>query len=59
VPRLTKKDAPAAEAPKPKRTRRKKVTHEQIAERAYHLALAGGPDPIENWLRAERELVAV
>jgi hypothetical protein len=56
---LTKKDAQPAETPKPKRTRRKKVTHDQIAERAYHLALAGGADPVENWLQAERELVAV
>jgi hypothetical protein len=35
------------------------VTHEQIALRAYELHLQGvGADPMENWLRAERELVA-
>jgi hypothetical protein len=34
------------------------VTHEQIAARAYELHLAGaGGDPLEHWLRAERELV--
>jgi hypothetical protein len=35
------------------------VTHEQIALRAYELHLQGaGADPMDNWLRAERELVA-
>jgi hypothetical protein len=35
------------------------VTHEQIALRAYELHLRdGGTDPLHNWLRAERELVA-
>jgi hypothetical protein len=35
------------------------ITHEQIALRAYELHLLGaGADPMENWLRAERELVA-
>jgi hypothetical protein len=35
------------------------VTHEQIALRAYELHLLGaGADPMENWLRAERELVS-
>jgi hypothetical protein len=34
------------------------VTHEQIALRAYELHLLGaGADPVDNWLRAERELV--
>ena len=34
------------------------VSHEQIALRAYELHLLGaGADPMENWLRAERELV--
>jgi hypothetical protein len=43
-------------------TRRKKVvpapTQQEIAERAYHLWLAGGADPLANWLAAERELAA-
>jgi hypothetical protein len=35
------------------------VTHEQIALRAYELHLLGaGADPMDNWLRAERELVS-
>ena len=62
-----------ADEPRPKRTRRilkpgsrrraaaaaAPVTHEQIALRAYQLHLLGeGSDPMENWLKAERELVA-
>ena len=36
-----------------------RVTHDQIALRAYELHLLGvGADPMENWLRAERELVS-
>jgi len=60
------------EAPRAKRTRRitkpagrkrlaepRPVSHEQIALRAYELHLLGqGRDPMENWLRAERELVS-
>jgi hypothetical protein len=35
------------------------ITHEQIALRAYELHLLGaGADPMDNWLRAERELVS-
>ena len=29
---------------------------EHVATRAYYIHLEGGPDPFENWLRAEREL---
>jgi len=52
---------------KPKSTARKRVlkrapapavAKEQIAVRAYFLHLAGGSDPLENWLRAEQELLA-
>ena len=47
-------------------TRRKKAETTQpielhwdhVATRAYYIALESGGDPIENWLRAERELVA-
>ena len=63
----------ADEAPRAKRSRRitkpasrrrlaeaRPVSHEQIALRAYELHLLGeGTDPMENWLRAERELVRV
>jgi hypothetical protein len=62
---------PTDEAPRAKRTRRvlkpsprrrrvepRPVSHEQIALRAYELHLLGqGADAMENWLRAERELV--
>ncbi|MEA2382763.1 MAG: hypothetical protein QOH72_2734 [Solirubrobacteraceae bacterium] len=35
------------------------ITHQQIALRAYELHLLGaGADPMDNWLRAERELVS-
>jgi hypothetical protein len=35
------------------------ITHAQIALRAYELHLLGaGADPMDNWLRAERELVS-
>ena len=35
------------------------LTQEHVAERAYYIHLEEGGDPTENWLRAERELVAV
>jgi DUF2934 family protein len=31
---------------------------EHVATRAYYIHLEAGGDPLENWLRAERELVA-
>ena len=31
---------------------------EHVATRAYFIHLEDGGDPLENWLRAERELVA-
>jgi hypothetical protein len=34
------------------------LTWEHVATRAYYISLDEGGDPIENWLRAERELVA-
>jgi hypothetical protein len=33
------------------------VTHDDIETRAYYIHLEGGHDPLENWVRAERELV--
>ena len=64
----------ATEAAAPKRTaarrtvtRRTKKTEtieptvlvwEHVATRAYFIHLEDGGDPLENWLRAERELVA-
>lgn len=54
--------APAARKPA---IRRKKaapavvtMSYEDIATRAYFIHLEGDGDPIENWLRAEKELVA-
>jgi hypothetical protein len=34
------------------------LTWEHVATRAYYISLDEGGDPFENWLRAERELVA-
>ena len=34
-------------------------SHDEIADRAYYIHLhEGEPDPLLNWLRAERELTA-
>jgi hypothetical protein len=66
------KDTTATKATATKRVRRavkpsarkraaapERVSHEQIALRAYELHLHGaGADPMDNWLRAERELVS-
>jgi hypothetical protein len=49
--------APAARKPSIRRKRTPAATPEEIATRAYYLHLDGGPDPLENWLRAERELI--
>ena len=41
------------------RTRSRKPSHGEIAERAYFIHLEdGGSDRVANWLRAERELAA-
>ena len=47
-----------APARKPHRASRPSYTHEMIAERAYFIALERGGSEFENWLEAERELVA-
>ena len=72
MPKTTTATKTGAEtAPRAKRTRRvvrpssrrrsvapARVTHEQIALRAYELHLAGSDgDAMAHWLRAERELV--
>ena len=37
--------------------RRRRPSHDEIAERAYFIYVEeGGPDQLGNWLRAEREL---
>jgi len=44
---------------RPPRTRRRKPSHGEIAQRAYFIHLEDGEsDPLANWLRAERELAA-
>jgi hypothetical protein len=58
-----KKPTRKAAAAKKPATRRRAAkpaapTPEQIAERAYFIALNGGRDPFHNWLRAEQELRA-
>ena len=54
-PRTKRTRRPAASS---RRTRRA-ISHDQIALRAYELHLAGVEgDPMEHWLRAERELAA-
>jgi len=55
----TTKKAPSTRKPTVRRTRKTAVTEEHIALRAYFLHLDGGDDPVENWLRAERELVGI
>ena len=67
MPRKTTEAAATTKSPAKKTvTRRAKkkteepivLTWEHIAERAYYIHLeTGGEDPVENWLRAERELV--
>jgi hypothetical protein len=55
--------ASSARKPKSTRTTAKRaaavpVGHDEIALRAYFIHLEGGGDACENWLRAERELLA-
>jgi len=33
------------------------LTWDHVATRAYYIHLEAGGDPIENWVRAERELI--
>jgi hypothetical protein len=54
------KEAPAPKAKKAA-TSKLKPTQDQIAARAYEIYLERGAtpgDPMQDWLRAERELVA-
>jgi hypothetical protein len=45
---------------KPKATPRRQPDHSEISARAYYIYLEEGEsDPLENWLRAERELTTV
>jgi hypothetical protein len=54
---------PAAKKTTTPRTKKTKttpveLTWEHVATRAYYIHLEAGGDPTENWLRAERELLA-
>ena len=53
---------PAARKTSTRRTTKKtetiELTWDHVATRAYYIHLSEGGDPTENWLRAERELVA-
>jgi Protein of unknown function (DUF2934) len=58
----TKKPA-ATKRTATRRTKKKETeaivpTWEHVATRAYYIHLDEGGEPIENWLRAERELIA-
>jgi len=54
-----KRRTPARKPAATTRTRRTpRVTHDDIALRAYELHLGGGADAFENWIAAERELTA-
>jgi hypothetical protein len=67
MPRKTAEAAATTKTPATKtatrRTRKKAeepivLTWEHVATRAYYIHLeTGESDPVENWLRAERELV--
>jgi hypothetical protein len=66
MPRKTTEAAATTKSPAKKTvTRRTKktaeepivLTWEHVATRAYYMHLEAGGDPVENWLRAERELV--
>ena len=55
---------PAAKRTVTRRTKKAEATEpivltwEHVATRAYYIHLEEGGDSVENWLRAERELVA-
>jgi hypothetical protein len=55
---------PAAKRTVTRRTKKVEATEpivliwEHVATRAYYIHLEEGGDPVENWLRAERELIA-
>ena len=56
--KTTEKKAPARKPATVSRKRKPKVSHEQIAERAYFISKErGGGNELENWLLAEHELV--
>jgi hypothetical protein len=55
--KTTEKKAPARRPAIVSRKRKPKISHEQIAERAYFISQERGGNDLENWLLAEHELV--
>jgi hypothetical protein len=56
-PTKSAKPADKPTASRKRMTRRRKPSHDEIAERAYFIHLEeGGRDQLGNWLRAEDEL---
>jgi hypothetical protein len=55
--KTAEKKAPARKPATTTRKRKPKISHEMIAERAYHLHMERGGSDLENWLLAEHELV--
>jgi hypothetical protein len=55
--KTAEKKAPARKPAIVSRKRKPKVSHEQIAERAYFISIERGGSELENWLLAEHELV--
>jgi hypothetical protein len=61
MPKDTVKAAVKKAAPRRRTTKKIELagpSFDEIATRAYYIHLEGGADPLENWLRAERELVS-
>ncbi|HZT92102.1 MAG TPA: DUF2934 domain-containing protein [Gaiellaceae bacterium] len=65
MPRKAAEAAAATKKPAVKKTTRRTTktktaapSWDHIAERAYFIHLAEGGEPLANWLRAERELIA-
>jgi hypothetical protein len=55
-PKTSKAPATRKPALRRKRAAVATVTVDDVATRAYYIHLEGGHDPLENWVRAEREL---
>jgi hypothetical protein len=58
----TEATAPVKKTPTRRRATKQvapiELTWDYVATRAYYIHLETGGDPTENWLRAERELIA-
>jgi hypothetical protein len=54
----TRKPAARKTTTRAKKTALVETPWDHVATRAYYIHLEEGGDPTENWLRAERELIA-